>query len=135
MKRSCAGVVPIDGAKMMLGRDYRGLWSSFAGKVEPGESLIEAAVREFNEETSHVFDLTQAEFHRRFRYHLDTYTPSGMQIRLFLLDFADATPCTLFHPNPEKTAIAWGWDFKVPGKFRRDYCQIKQILKSNRNSP
>lgn len=56
-----AGVLPMtaDGMKIMLGGHdtQRGmLWGPFAGKIELGESIETAALREGKEETGHNFD-------------------------------------------------------------------------------
>lgn len=64
--RLAAGVLPFfdDGKTILLGREFRKLpagdnhfWSEFGGKVEKGETLAEAACREFNEETAYTLNL------------------------------------------------------------------------------
>lgn len=52
----CVGAVAVDGGRLLLvrrapGREGAGSWAVPGGRVEPGESLGEAVVRELHEET------------------------------------------------------------------------------------
>jgi ADP-ribose pyrophosphatase YjhB (NUDIX family) len=51
----CVGAIAVDGDHILLIRrgraPARGLWSVPGGRVEPGESMAEAVVRELREET------------------------------------------------------------------------------------
>lgn len=49
-------IAPSGGVEILLirrapGRMYAGLWQCVTGKIEPGERIVDAALREFNEET------------------------------------------------------------------------------------
>lgn len=54
MKKILTLCVPVDNRKVLLGMKKRGfgvgLWNGFGGKVEDGESIEEAAMRELQEE-------------------------------------------------------------------------------------
>ena len=58
---------------------FAGYWSVFCGAIEKGESALEAAVREVEEETQLIIDKNKALFLGRvrdlalFRYELDEY--------------------------------------------------------------
>lgn len=58
---------------------FAGYWSVFCGAIEEGESALEAAVREVEEETQLIIDKDKTLFLRKvrdlalFRYELDEY--------------------------------------------------------------
>ncbi|MGW0120586.1 nucleotide triphosphate diphosphatase NUDT15 [Streptomyces sp. NPDC003327] len=57
-----AGVVVVDDAgRILLGLDRSGVWELPGGKVEPGESIEAAAVRELAEETALVAEAADVE--------------------------------------------------------------------------
>ncbi|MEU5217209.1 NUDIX domain-containing protein [Streptomyces sp. NPDC020807] len=57
-----AGVVVVDArGRVLLGLDPSGVWELPGGKVDPGESVEEAAVRELAEETTLVADAADVE--------------------------------------------------------------------------
>ena len=71
-RRQAAGVLPlcIQTERVCLvqraeNQSHPGTWSSFGGSVDPGESIKEAAHREFREETLHYgkYKLSSAPFH------------------------------------------------------------------------
>ena len=59
MENYAAGIIPYtlfeNQIFFLLGRERSKFWSGFVGGSEPNESIIQTALREFNEETSLVF--------------------------------------------------------------------------------
>ena len=60
MKKYAAGIVPyisIDRVYILLGLEKsNNKWSGFVGGSEPGEIVVDTALREFNEETAMIFN-------------------------------------------------------------------------------
>lgn len=121
----CAGIVPICDGHAFLGMDKNGFWSSFSGKVEKDETVVQAAVREFNEESSGIWNLTVSDFHRLFLNEICSTTPSGKRIHIFVLKFTDTIALFDFVPNSEKLQVGWislkGKQHLMHHKFKQDY--------------
>jgi 8-oxo-dGTP pyrophosphatase MutT (NUDIX family) len=88
-----AGVLPYCAGHVLLGLEARG-WSAFSGTAHVGEAPRETALREFHEETAHLFapsedhpaiDLTAASC-------IVTTTPRSRVFYLFLYSFACTGP-------------------------------------------
>jgi 8-oxo-dGTP diphosphatase len=84
---------------LLVHRPHRRDWSLPKGKVDPGESLLGAAVREIREETGFVCDLAEVVAVIRYRDAAD---------RRKLVVYFDATVVDgAFVPNDEVDEIRW----------------------------
>ena len=102
----CVGaLVREPGGRVLLVRTtkWRGAWGVPGGKVEWGESLVEAVKREFMEETGlHLTDVRYAQTQEAVlspEFHKPAH--------LLLVDFLAAAPLQDIVPNEEIGAWAW----------------------------
>ena len=97
MIRSAGGVVIRDGRVLLVHRDRYDDWSLPKGKLEPGETWEEAALREVREETGLVCELGHYLGATR-------YAPGGIakEVRWWLMS-GDGEP----HPDTEVDALRW----------------------------
>lgn len=68
---AAGGVMVRDGAVAIVHRPYRSDWSIPKGKLDPGESFEQAAVRELQEETGFTVELGDELPAVRYRDHRD----------------------------------------------------------------
>ena len=117
-----AGIIPYHQFEnqiyFLLGYERRKFWSAFVGRSEPNESIIQTALREFNEETSLVFKNHLEFFLDKCSvvYPVTEKTPSGNNVYLWFIE----CPQTIFFTDlklnqsfiedshfKEKTELQW----------------------------
>jgi len=85
-----AGIIPYtiteNGIFFLLGLEKRG-WSGFVGSSEPGESPIDTAIREFNEESALIFSNYQLHDKLVTVSPIVEKTPTGKTVYLWFIDF------------------------------------------------
>ena len=92
MENYAAGIIPYHRFEnqiyFLLGRERSKFWSAFVGGSEPNESIIQTALREFNEETSLVFKNHLNFFLDKCSvvYPLIEKTPSGNNVYLWFIE-------------------------------------------------
>lgn len=69
--RAAGGVMVREGAVAIVHRPYRSDWSIPKGKLDPGESFEQAALRELQEETGFTVELADELPAVRYRDHRD----------------------------------------------------------------
>ena len=144
-----AGILPIFidnvlNVKILLGKEYNG-WSGFSGNSERNETIIQTALREFNEETSYVFKdyLDQNYINNNTLDVLSSTTPSFKKFTLYIVDFSkipsdilqESTLNFIYSRNTsknvcekEKSAIEW-FDINDIKKLNLRYCFHKDFKK------
>ncbi|MBB5365191.1 NUDIX domain-containing protein [Deinococcus humi] len=102
----CVGALVRDGTgRVLLARTtkWRGLWGVPGGKVDWGETLLEAVAREFREETGLVLrDIEYAQTQEAV-LSPEFHKPSHM----LLFDYFARTESTEVRPNEEIEEWAW----------------------------
>lgn len=93
---------PIQGSSVLLGlkqvRFGKGNWNGFGGKVEPGETCVQAAVRELYEEAC----LAAHEEHLRHRADISFVYPNGThEVAVFTLDAWSGEPGNTKEMHPQ----------------------------------
>ena len=142
-----AGILPIvvknNVIHILLGKETTsGRWSTFSGKQEEGEDFTTTALREFHEETSNTFPYVTKGFVAEFqRSCLNSRTPTGKDIKLYLVDFSFCNQEQLSTENfatnrmesttdyeKEKTELRWVSLDEVT-KLQLRYCFFKDLSK------
>lgn len=123
-----AGILPVFidkdlNIKILLGKEYNG-WSGFSGNSEHNESALQTAIREFNEETSHIFKdhIDEAFLQNNTLNVCSSKTPTMKIFTLYIVNFSKISndvlqKCALNFQNSrnicihkcekEKTEIKW----------------------------
>ncbi len=138
-----AGILPYCNEFVLIGREERG-WSGFSGKCESGETPKETAVREFNEETAHIFKGVKIS---KNTICISTSTPKKYKFYLYLVKFDnyDTELNSIFlksrvsTTNPaekEKTELKWVHlddigSLDLSQAFRKDLKDIKEKIKTH----
>ena len=93
MEQIAAGIIPYhlkpQGVSFLLGLEKsNNKWSGFVGGSEPCESVIQTAVREFNEETCLIFKDNLEYFYNEClkRPVIQEFTPSGKRVYLWFIE-------------------------------------------------
>ncbi len=97
--RAAGGVMVREGAVAIVHRPYRSDWSIPKGKLDPGESFEQAAVRELQEETGFVVELGDELPVVRYRDHRDR----PKLVRYWLMRVTDGE----FAANDEVDELRW----------------------------
>jgi len=144
MQGYAAGIVPYriqgDEIYFLLGLEKsNGKWSGFVGNSEKYESTVQTAVREFNEETSLVFQDYLKFFHdacARTKPVIEK-TPSGKTIYLWFIEsYIDVNLQQLgtnqmYLQDPhlkEKTKLQWFSLSEIAKKNKFIYYRLKSII-------
>lgn len=87
----CAGIIPFDSKskKLLLGKTFRGEWSSFSGKSVANENYENTALREFREETAGIFNDSYVKKHM-LPFHFISNTPKGLTIVIYFLPLLES---------------------------------------------
>ncbi len=96
---AAGGVMVRDGAIAIVHRPYRRDWSIPKGKLDPGESFEQAAVRELQEETGFTVELGDELPEVRYRDHHDR----PKLVRYWLMRITGGT----FAANDEVDELRW----------------------------
>lgn len=84
-----------DGA-VLLGRKRRGFgadkWNGFGGKIRPGETLAECAVRELKEETGLTAATKDLEWHGELQFRFEGNSDQDHPARIYLVHRFDGEP-------------------------------------------
>jgi len=144
MQAYAAGIVPYrvqgDEIYFLLGLEKsNGKWSGFVGNSEKYESIIQTAVREFNEETSLIF-----QDYLKFFYDacattkpVIEKTPSGKTVYLWFIEcYIDVNlqqlgTNQLYLQDPhlkEKTKLKWFSLSEIAKKNKFIYYRLKSII-------
>ena len=123
MEQFAAGIIPYhvspQGVSFLLGLEKsNNKWSGFVGGSEPYESIIQTAVREFNEETSLIFkDNLEYFYNQCLRTQvIQEYTPSGKRVYLWFIELPYPVDLEQFSINQsliedphfkEKSKLRW----------------------------
>lgn len=95
--------------KVLLVHDrHRDAWELPGGRIEPGESARQAAVRELLEESGHVPD-----GELEFVGHAEFLLVPGRRREYGALFTGHTLRVTAFEPNEEISAVCW-WDLRTP---------------------
>lgn len=97
--QAAGGVMVRDGAVAIVHRPYRSDWSIPKGKLDPGESFEQAAVRELQEETGFAVELGDELPAVRYRDHHDR----PKLVRYWLMRVTDGE----FAANDEVDELRW----------------------------
>lgn len=97
--RAAGGVMVRDGAVAIVHRPYRSDWSIPKGKLDPGESFEQAAVRELREETGFTVELGDELPPVRYHDHRDR----PKLVRYWLMRVTGGT----FTANDEVDELRW----------------------------
>ena len=105
MEKFAAGIIPYhvtpQGVSFILGLEKsNNKWSGFVGGSEPCESIIQTAIREFNEETCMVFENNLDFFYNQCLQTrvIQEFTPSGKRVYLWFIEVP-------YHVNLEQFSI------------------------------
>ena len=108
MENYAAGIIPYtlfeNQIYFLLGRERSNdKWSGFVGSSEPNESIIQTALREFNEETSLVFKNHIGYFLDKCSvvYPVTEKTPSGNNVYLWFIE----CPKTIFFTDLDQLIV------------------------------
>ena len=93
MEKFAAGIIPYhvtpQGVSFLLGLEKsNNKWSGFVGGSEPYESLVQTAIREFNEETCLIFKDNLEYFYNEClnTQVIQETTPSGKRVYLWFIE-------------------------------------------------
>jgi 8-oxo-dGTP pyrophosphatase MutT (NUDIX family) len=123
MEEFAAGIIPYhltsQGVYFLLGLEKsNNKWSGFVGGSEPYESIIQTAIREFNEETCLIFKDHLEYFYNKClstRY-IQEITPSGKRVYLWFIELSYPVNLEQFSINQsliedphfkEKSKLRW----------------------------
>jgi 8-oxo-dGTP pyrophosphatase MutT (NUDIX family) len=145
MQSYAAGIVPYrvqgDEIYFLLGLEKsNGKWSGFVGSSEKYESVVQTAIREFNEETSMIF-----QDYLKFFYDacvatkpVIEKTPSGKPVYIWFIECYIETNLAQFSTNQmylqdpsfkEKTKLQWFSLTEIAGKDKLNiYTRLKSII-------
>jgi len=104
-------------------------WSGFVGKSEPSESILQTALREFNEETSLVFKDYLDYFYSRCStiYPITEKTSSGKNVYLWFVE----CPSSIFFVDLDKLLVNQSFidDKHFKEKTKLEWFTLEQISK------
>ena len=133
-----AGILPFTASSVLLGL-HRGGWTTLSGKREEGETVKQAAMREFQEETNHLcsaLDLCRLCSHRTTVF--TSSTPRGFRFALLCVRVDDegALDPAAFRASHggEISELRWvRWadvgKLRVRNGLRQDLCDLRRRLR------
>jgi 8-oxo-dGTP diphosphatase len=110
--RACALILEGDSILLIEFNDGSGLHYNLpAGGVEPGESIVEAVIREAKEEASIDVDVGPLAFVYEDAPHLNANyngtSPHGLQLMFDCKIKQGSVPALPIHPDPNQTDVKW----------------------------
>lgn len=92
MKMKSAGILPVIRGHVLLGREsFAKHWSGFGGRCDDSETMLQTALREFDEESCGIFDKekTKQFVNNNLINRMVSTTPKGDLFHMYVIDVDD----------------------------------------------